>query len=221
MQDGLARDAARAGGLISLISRSPKLVRHAKLLQAHRAALQQHWTALTPHLPRLLDRIHLLWPHEAVFFQVTRPGRVPPARPPAPRALGFAAAPRQSPRPFEMLEQLADASFHAFGLSPVCVFTRKRPAPPSPQELPALLPHLDIIFEELPYLHPHLAGIVHHRATLLPALPMLKTHLRYLRPYYAVIAARGGLLAPHAAAIAPHLMQLLPTPPFWCVRVPL
>eukprot|EP00962_Isochrysis_galbana_P006820 scaffold1849_cov107-Isochrysis_galbana.AAC.4 len=75
MQDGLARDAARAVKVLSLISRSPMLFRHAKLLQAHRSTLQQHWAALTPHLPRLLDRIQLLRPHEAVFFEVHRSDR--------------------------------------------------------------------------------------------------------------------------------------------------
>jgi hypothetical protein len=72
MQDGLTRDTARAVGVVSLISRSPMLFRHARLLQAHRSTLQQHWTELAPHFPRLLDRIQLLRPHEAVFFQVSR-----------------------------------------------------------------------------------------------------------------------------------------------------
>jgi len=81
--------------------------------------------------------------------------------------------------------------------------------------LPRLLPHLKEVLNELPYLRPHLAGIVEHRATLLAALPHLKAHLRYLRPYYAAIASRGNLLAPHATAIAPHLLMLLPKPPFW------
>jgi hypothetical protein len=181
----------------ALVSCTPKLLRHQRVLRPHASALLPHMEKLGKHLPRMLDQMDALGPHLSNIIPML-------------------------PELMPHFDALLDVLPAIESELPMVIAHREALMPSLPYIVPqltAMRPYIGQLVAKTAQLAPHTALLASHLHTIIPHLAVVVLHLDALAPHLDALLQEETLRsllanADHVAArlrlLGPKLPALLP-----------